>query len=642
MVLFNANSNSDDTNGTVKSLKRVEKDKENNNTMQEEQVVLTEDDDYYEHLTTDQLSVKIKMFRNLCLENKINASNAFDIDLIGHFAFWLGKKKHIDNEDIGSFQEMADNLEASAKIYGLRVDNFTENTSRLVEQVRAINYKKEMAKVNDGNEPIKVHKPKRTKMMLTSSEKLKRKYTEVEQMTGLNMKQNSIIEYNEVFEMGKPSNYIELLFSKMPLKKEIDNLVSTNTPNAKTNYPMPNIQEKISKRYICPDYNEFLAEKDKCNMEEIIPDLDGIENQFDPTNHLCQNIVNDSPVLDFIQDVDSFDALEPISTNDSEPDINALVDCIDDVQRDYSFFNPQLLAKWKGPKSWKAQAMVKALKSCKPHERKDILCSPTNDDDLDDPSQEFKLPKTPKRRNKVVNESIKLNWMKIDEIKEILEKNVLSKEKVLPRILQKWDALDNIGDNKHTVVDIIYKFTFLEYAEIRPDWWQQEKSKKRTDKNTTITESSFTHENELNFDNVVDQYDDVNDNPEISQNEDVAIAENCCDNDISDQSFMENKQCLKDAFKPEVRLDIGTLKKQMMDIIDKECTVLKSSSNWSSVLAFKDLLLKLNFYQREELTVPLVFVALLHLTNEHSLSLTQTMTLNVNEIGDVEIAKPIK
>jgi len=39
------------------------------------------------------------------------------------------------------------------------------------------------------------------------------------------------------------------------------------------------------------------------------------------------------------------------------------VECIDNVDRDYSYFNPQLLANWKGPKAWKAQAMRKALKS---------------------------------------------------------------------------------------------------------------------------------------------------------------------------------------------------------------------------------------------------------------------------------------
>lgn len=46
--------------------------------------------------------------------------------------------------------------------------------------------------------------------------------------------------------------------------------------------------------------------------------------------------------------------------------MNELIDCVDEVNRDYSFFNPVLLANWKGPKVWKTQAMVKALKSSNP------------------------------------------------------------------------------------------------------------------------------------------------------------------------------------------------------------------------------------------------------------------------------------
>jgi len=49
------------------------------------------------------------------------------------------------------------------------------------------------------------------------------------------------------------------------------------------------------------------------------------------------------------------------------------LECIDNVDREYSFFNPKLLANWKGPKAWKAQAMVKALKSCTPSKYKKDL-----------------------------------------------------------------------------------------------------------------------------------------------------------------------------------------------------------------------------------------------------------------------------
>jgi hypothetical protein len=45
----------------------------------------------------------------------------------------------------------------------------------------------------------------------------------------------------------------------------------------------------------------------------------------------------------------------------------------------------------------------------------------------------------------------------MSQITETLKKKVLSKEKILPRTLQKWDPLDNISDTQSIVVDIKFK-----------------------------------------------------------------------------------------------------------------------------------------------------------------------------------------
>ncbi|XP_050529373.1 condensin complex subunit 2-like [Daktulosphaira vitifoliae] len=600
--------------------------------------ILTDDDEYFEHLTSEQLNMKIKMFRNLCLENKINASNAFDIDLIGHFAFWLEKNKQTNNADICSFQEMADNLEASAKIYGFRVDNFSENTSKLVEQVRAIKFKKDMAKLNDGNEPIKIQKPKRLKMMLTVADKLKRKQTEVNQLADPTIKQNSNFDFNELFDLGRPSNYPISLYLNTSLKEELDNSKVKTINNEKNYYSISYIQGMFSKQTICPNFCGFLSEEDKINIGELVPQLEGIENRFDPNDHPYQNMQTDVLLPNSTCTYDDCNAMDISPLENNEPEISRLLNCMDDIERDYSFFNPQLLAKWKGPKAWKTHAMVKALKSCKPYDRKNIK-DPSNEIDIDDISQICKQPKTPRRRNKILNETIKLNWTKIDKIAETLENNTQSKETLLPRILQKWDALDNLGDTKGIIIDIKHKFMFLEHTEIRPNWWLREKNKKNK---IEVKDYSQHHENnnelhESIYDNTLNDSHCgiINDDPIMSQIQDI--------NSKCDDSYTTNKLCSEvDFCKPEVHLDIGTLKKQIIEIINKECIISSSSSNWSSALSFKDLLIKLNFFKREDLSVPLVFVALLHLSNEHSLSLTQTLTLNVNEIDDVKICKPIK
>lgn len=71
--------------------------------------------------------------------------------------------------------------------------------------------------------------------------------------------------------------------------------------------------------------------------------------------------------------------------------------------------------------------------------------------------EEVVKPKEIKKRNKVENKKVKIEWMKMDSIHKILEEKVQGKEKVLPRLLQKWNAFDNIGDARTIGVDIVYK-----------------------------------------------------------------------------------------------------------------------------------------------------------------------------------------
>lgn len=45
-------------------------------------------------------------------------------------------------------------------MYSCRIDNLGETTEKLVEQFQVINYKKNILKEDDENEPIKILKPK--------------------------------------------------------------------------------------------------------------------------------------------------------------------------------------------------------------------------------------------------------------------------------------------------------------------------------------------------------------------------------------------------------------------------------------------------------------------------------------------------
>lgn len=64
-----------------------------------------------------------------------------------------------------------------------------------------------------------------------------------------------------------------------------------------------------------------------------------------------------------------------MKVEDNTQETGGLLECIDGVNNDYSFFNPIRLTNWKEPKSqssscWKTQAIAKALKSSKSSNKK--------------------------------------------------------------------------------------------------------------------------------------------------------------------------------------------------------------------------------------------------------------------------------
>ncbi|XP_016661377.1 uncharacterized protein LOC107884229 isoform X1 [Acyrthosiphon pisum] len=76
-----------------------------------------------------------------------------------------------------------------------------------------------------------------------------------------------------------------------------------------------------------------------------------------------------------------------------------------------------------------------------------------------------------KNQNLIKNDGVKIGWLDMSQIEEILKKynhgENKSRNKLLPHTLQKWNPLDNTFDP--IVSDVVYEFDFLKYAEIKPD-----------------------------------------------------------------------------------------------------------------------------------------------------------------------------
>ncbi|KAL5238749.1 hypothetical protein ACI65C_006159 [Semiaphis heraclei] len=606
------------------------------------------DDEDPENLSTEELNLKIKTFRNLCFGNKINVNNAFDIDMIGYFYSWLEKKKSLilnDDEDVNSFQEISDYLEASAKVYSYRIDNLTETTSKLVEQFKSMNSIKSATPIDDDDSANKIQKPKRQRLMLTTNDKLRRKPNEYENTFNPALINHSIpsFSHKDLFYKNRPSDIFKSMFSCTSLAEELkaSNDRQKEFIESKKNEETIEVDQSFFDDMdvflagpLCHEFHGFVAERDKVENSND-DELNGIEYHFDPDNH------------SFVDNSDDSSCDEPdnnvLGTNSNDKDtalLDGLLKCIDGVDRDYSYFSPKLLANWKGPKAWKAHAMVKALKSCTPSERKEIVSN--IDEDIDECTQQNnKNIKTNKKRNQVKHDSFQVNWLSRTQIQEICEDNVKGKEKINARTLQKWDPLDNISDSQTIVVDVKYKLNFLQYMEIKPEWWIYKNRKKNS-------EASNSRQN-INdpAESISESLEDMeidNGDPEhsINKNDKESIINDGTDDklDVARELDSEDEDGMGD-IKSESRMDIAELKKEISDIIDEECVETDPNSEWSSKLPFFNLLVKLRINEREGLSIPIVFVGLLHLANERGLKLFQEHC-TINDMEETFIAKPIK
>jgi len=366
------------------------------------------------------------------------------------------------------------------------------------------------------------------------------------------------------------------------------------------------------------------------------------------------------------------------------------------------FFNPNLLSNWKGPKEWKSQAMISALKLNKPSHRKlyrrPILAF---DDNIDEKitlnKHENYEHATLNKHNIEDDEYIQVEWLKWNELNDKLNENILRKE--VSQSINKWNMYNNLLQDHN--FKIIYTYVNLSYEQVKPDWLlsitkvgENVDDEKIVVKNKKSKKSSYKNQgknHKVNEKNPEDKYNDIDDiqsnifkqdnnnkvkeqtpedkysdiddiqsditkqdyfetnldtndgsNDDETDNDyydDIDDTDDNCSDNNDDNDNSKVKEAKKKKNKKE-KLDIAELKKEMANIIDQECINTESDDEWTSSLSFVDLLIKMRLVERKDLSVALIYVALLHLANEKCLKLIQKPS-DVNEIQEIFIAKPI-
>ncbi|VVC29713.1 Alpha carbonic anhydrase,Condensin complex subunit 2/barren,Carbonic anhydrase, alpha-class [Cinara cedri] len=589
---------------------------------------IMKNEDKYANLAMEELTLKMKTYTTLCKNNKINSSNAFDIDMVGYFSTWLKKNKEASsNSDLEMFQVIADNLETCDKVYSLRIDNASTSTSKLVDEFKMMNQIEIPSYVDDSPK----HQPfKRTKCMLTTDDKISYNLADREYISSPFLSDLRDFNFKKIFLKQKPSTYVNALYNNYSIKEEMDLKEENNKedPN-KPMYlvecdDMAEFQNQLAKEVLCPEFHGFVTDRD-CQKNDDNDELEGVENNFYINNQdqysLSASDDDNSPENDVV----NFD--EP-SKLDSTPDIPEennvaeLVNCVDGVDRPFSNFNPKLFANFKGPKAWKTQTMIKSLKTCDLDEKKEIMATPSI-------SKKIKSNLEPQT---VINQKkqadVNIIWYKADKLEDKWPESSGSKISLSYR-LSKWNAFNHIMSVKHiqSIIDNIqFQSAFLKTHQIKQYHYPDEPQE-------NIFGTAFNFQTNNGFDEEIIENEEV-----ISYDSDDSTA----DNEILefkrhmkesfnvdfDQSFTKND--FQAEFKTETKMNISELKKEISEIIDKECIEIGTDNNWSNEIPFQTLLLKLTA-KETRISLHIIFVALLHLTNERGYKLNQVPIFFIEE-----------
>ncbi|KAL4085400.1 hypothetical protein QTP88_027259 [Uroleucon formosanum] len=285
------------------------------------------------------------------------------------------------------------------------------------------------------------------------------------------------------------------------------------------------IVDKLFAGDICPEFNGFVAEHDKVDKS----------NNYNFLNN-SEDFVFDKPDKN---EIDFWNVL------------TVLIEIIVVLILNF-FFN------WKGPNSWKAQAMVKVLKLCTPNERKYLVSN-------------------------------------MDE---------------------------SISDTQ-TIVDFKYKFNFLRYAEIKPDWWIHKNQQKYNSSEASNSCQNINNCGE-SISKILDamQIDNEYSKQSINRSYEEIINDGIDDESLVSGEFNSDDEDVTGNITTESKIDIET----------------DPNRGWSSKLTLFNLLTEL---QRDGISIHIVFFGILHLASEGDLKLFQEHC-TINDMEETFIAKPMK
>ncbi|XP_074415472.1 condensin complex subunit 2 isoform X2 [Zonotrichia albicollis] len=340
--------------------------------------------------TDAQIAEHYKTCIKLSAENKITTKNAFGLHLIDYMADILKQ----DNSELINFQMAAGAVEASAKIYAMRVDSLHAETFRVLGQLG-----KQPRAARDTESPQEDSSPAPEAARKAQPKKKQQGYKTIEQnLSNINapegsqrpevdpMFQRSIASFDEcsaagIFLTGLRSRDFQ---SRLLFPSELVPLPSSESLALPSSQPVtvPGLKALLArcaeKRPICSSlagfrFTEWDQESHDESVSALLERFRGSEHAFDPgldpgseegegpapcQPQFLPEFQPESPGSDGSQrelqpERDSPGHGHSTGADLAEGDVSTMSRHVSLNPGEYSYFSPRVLSMWAGPEHWR-------------------------------------------------------------------------------------------------------------------------------------------------------------------------------------------------------------------------------------------------------------------------------------------------
>ncbi|KAL4089054.1 hypothetical protein QTP88_024132 [Uroleucon formosanum] len=593
------------------------------------QEVCFEDDnnEHLNNLSIGDLNTKVNKYNSLYLENKINVFNAFDIDLINCVQQMVKRSKETD------ILVISNTFDAISKVYSCRVDDILMTGNKLVNEFVAETKNNKLLKESE----TKTKQKYRKKLMLTTAEKLCSKDNQM-----LPRKNFFSVDFdNDMIDYAKPSRILMNKYSNDPYWPEynVSKNVEVNENQQEAYYEMENLSSLLENGKICPSFHKFIAECDKsinCDDDTDIIKLDNIQTHFNQeTSAFCANNseeTDDSMDEDFNKpssEIIVHTSPGPSNQNSNQSGRLENLDCLSQTlsmldltnSSDYTFFDRQKIRNFKCPNHWKEKFEMMKTDS---KQKAKLIKSRVTQTHSETNDAEYKCS----------NSRAEFKKFKVDFYQDIPTtlNNIKLNSGKNQCNYNKWEPSNNLmpsSDQWNTTP--IRQLDSCKYINMVPNWYKHafEKLNLNTNPNTLFLfpEQNILKDGLLVDEVLVENTDNIDHNVMNTDHYSKCGNENngmttAINNDNNLAIALNQQNTPDDAYEEYLignsgYVDMHQLKKYIMDVIKPDGE--KINISFSNLLVGLPKFLPENM--RKNINVSVVYVALLHLCNEHSLYL---------------------